>query len=31
VLFIDELRIEENGQLVVDGPSTTPKPYPVLR
>ncbi|WP_421894068.1 glycoside hydrolase family 43 protein [Marinoscillum sp.] len=31
VLFIDELRIEEDGQLVVDGPSTTPKPYPVLR
>lgn len=28
VVFIDEMQINENGQLAVDGPSTTSKPLP---
>lgn len=29
VVFIDELRIKDNGELVVDGPSTEAKPKPL--
>ncbi|MFB9862176.1 glycoside hydrolase family 43 protein [Rufibacter immobilis] len=29
VVFIDPMRIEQDGRLVVDGPSTTPKPMPL--
>lgn len=31
VVFIDEMHIDENGQLVVDGPSTSSKPLPKLK
>lgn len=29
VVFIDEMKILDNGKLVVDGPSTTPRPVPL--
>lgn len=29
VVFIDQMRILDNGRLVVEGPSTTPKPMPL--
>lgn len=31
VVFIDEMHIDKNGQLVVDGPSTSSKPLPILK
>lgn len=31
VVFIDEMHIDKNGQLVVDGPSTSSKPLPKLK
>lgn len=31
VVFIDEMHIDENGQLVVEGPSTSSKPLPKLK
>ncbi|MFC6998103.1 glycoside hydrolase family 43 protein [Rufibacter roseus] len=31
VVFIDPMRIEKDGRLVVDGPSTTPKPMPLSK
>lgn len=31
VVFIDEMRIEEDGKLVVDGPTTKSKPLPNLK
>jgi hypothetical protein len=31
VVFIDPMKIQKDGKLVVEGPSTTPKPSPLTK